>query len=393
MVENPDFDEPISRIGTHSGKWDALETIYKLDPNDSIAMWVADMEFKAPEAVTSALSAMVDHAIFGYYGDKTSYHDAITGWMQRRHGWSVDPASIFTTHGLVHGTAMCVHTYTEPGDGIILFTPVYHAFSRVIRAARRRVVESPLLNTDGRYGLDLEGLQAQLTGTEKMLVFCSPHNPGGRVWTKDELAAICAFCENNDLLLISDEIHHDLVFGGAKHTVMAHASSTIANRLIMMTAASKTFNLAGGHTGNVIISDKALREKFMISMQAHGISANSFGLTSTEAAYRHGDDWLDALLGYLNENRKVFDAGINAIPGLRSMALEATYLAWVDFSRTGMSHDEIKTRVQQGARIATNDGPTFGTGGENFLRFNIACPRAQLEEAVKRMQDAFSDMQ
>jgi cystathionine beta-lyase len=392
-VERTNFDERINRVGTHSSKWDALESTYNLKPDDGIPMWVADMEFKPPQAVISALSGMVDHGVFGYYGDRSSYHDAIAGWMQRRHGWAIEPSWIFTTHGLVHGTAMCVQTYTQPGEGVILLTPVYHAFARVIRANNRRLVESPLINNEGRYELDLDTLQGELKGDEKMLIFCSPHNPGGRVWTKQELAAVCAFCEKNNLLLVSDEIHHDLVYGGTKHTVMPHVAKCITSNLIMMTAGSKTFNMAGGHTGNVIIEDTTLRAQFDAAMRAGGLSPNSFGVVMTEAAYNHGDDWLKALLGYLDENRKLFDAGINAIPGLESMALEATYLAWVDFSGTGMAHDEIIKRVHTTARIATSDGPTFGKGGENFLRFNFACPRTQLEEAISRMQDAFSDIQ
>lgn len=392
-MEKPDFDELVNRIGTHSSKWDALETVYNLDPADGIPMWVADMEFKAPESVRKALADMVAHGVYGYYGDKASYHDAICNWMLRRHGWSVEPNTIFTTHGLVNGTALCIHAFTKPGDSVILFTPVYHAFARVIKAAGRDVLESRLVNNNGRYELDLDTLQAQLTGKETMLIFCSPHNPGGRVWTPAELVSVALFCEKNNLLLVSDEIHHDLVFEGNTHTVMPNAAPDMMHRIVTMTAASKTFNLAGAHSGNVIISDAKLHKQFSDALMSYGISGNSFGLTLTEAAYNDGEDWLIQLIAYLDENRKVFDAGINAIPGLRSMPLQATYLAWVDFSGTGMSHDEIKSRVKNDARIATNDGPSFGSGGDFFQRFNLACPRAQVEEAVARMQRAFADIQ
>ena len=392
-MEKPDFDELVNRIGTHSSKWDALETVYNLDPADGIPMWVADMEFKAPESVRKALADMVAHGVYGYYGDKTSYHDAICGWMLRRHGWSVEPNTIFTTHGLVNGTALCIHAFTKPGDSVILFTPVYHAFARVIKAAGRDVLESRLVNNNGRYELDLDTLQAQLTGKETMLIFCSPHNPGGRVWTPAELVSVALFCEKNNLLLVSDEIQHDLVFECNTHTVMPNAAPDMMHRIVTMTAASKTFNLAGAHSGNVIISDSRLHKQFSDALMSYGISGNSFGLTLTEAAYNDGEDWLIQLIAYLDENRKVFDAGINAIPGLSSMPLQATYLAWVDFSGTGMSHDEIKSRVKNDARIATNDGPSFGSGGDFFQRFNLACPRAQVKEAVARMQRAFADIQ
>ena len=356
-------------------------------------MWVADMEFKPPQAVTQALSSMVDHGVFGYYGDQSSYLNAIVSWMERRHNWKIDPSWIFTTHGLVNGTALCIDTYTEPGDGIILFTPVYHVFSKLIAAGNRRLVESPLVDRDGRYEMDLAELESQLKGDEKMIVFCSPHNPCGRVWEKQELKAVCDFCEKHDLILVSDEIHHDLVFPGNVHTVMPHASSNISKRLIMMTAATKTFNMAGGHSGNVIIEDEDLRAKFASTMSRTGTSPNSFGISMTEAAYNFGAEWLDQLIDYLDKNRQFFDERINAIPGLQSMKLEATYLAWVDFSGTGMSREEFTDRVQNTAKIATNYGPTFGTGGDNYLRFNFACPRAMLEEAIGRVESAFADLQ
>ncbi|MDZ7823749.1 MAG: MalY/PatB family protein [Ahrensia sp.] len=392
-MTKPDFDTPINRIGTNCSKWDALESIYKIPADEGLAMWVADMEFHPPQAVLDELTNMVDHGVFGYYGDQTSYKNAIASWMARRHQWTVDPAWIFTTHGLVNAVAFCVQTWTKPSEAVILFTPVYHAFARTIKANGRRVHESPLVNTDGRYTFDLSALEASLQGDEKMLIFCSPHNPGGRVWTREELQGICDFCIKHNLLLVSDEIHHDLVFGNTKHTVMAHISEAVKSRLVMLTASSKTFNMAGAHCGNVIIEDAVLRNQFDETLKANGISPNSFGIRMTEAAYKSGDEWLEALLDYLTENRRVFDAGINAIPGLHSMALEATYLAWVDFSGTGMDREEFTSRVERVAKIAANHGPTFGSGGENFMRFNIACPRAQIEDAVKRMGEAFADLQ
>lgn len=387
------FDEKINRIGTHSAKWDMMEKAYGVSPEGGIPMWVADMDFRPPQAVSDALQGMVDHGVFGYYGDDASYREAICGWMERRHGWSVRPEWIFTTHGLMNGTSLCLQAFTQKGDGVILFTPVYHAFARAIKASGRKVVESPLVNVDGRYGMDLEGLQGRLDGSEKMVILCSPHNPGGRVWSVAELQALAAFCVKNDLLLVSDEIHHDLVFAGHKHTVMPVAAPDIASRLVMMTATTKTFNIAGCHTGNVIIADPDLREVFAAEMAAMEISGNSFGLVMAEAAYNGGEEWLAELLAYLDENRRIFDAAINAIPGLKSMPLEATYLAWVDFSGTGMDAEEFTARIEKTARIAANHGDTFGTGGEKFLRFNLATPRALVEEAVERIKAAFADLQ
>ncbi len=388
------FDEQINRINTHSVKWDMMEKMFGVPSDDGIAMWVADMEFRPPHCVQKAVEEMAAHGLYGYFGDDTNYLDAIRWWMRTRHGWEVDATAIFTTHGLVHGTAMCVDTFTAPGDGVILMTPVYHAFARVIKAAGRDVLECKLARNGDQYEMDFAAWDAQITGREKMMILCSPHNPGGRVWTKDELRGVADFCKRHNLVLVSDEIHHDLVLPGAKHTVMALAAPDILDRLVMMTATTKTFNIAGCHSGNVIIPDVSLRSKFAAKMNAMGISPNSFGMFMATAAYSpEGAAWVDSLTQYIDENRKIFDAGVNAIPGVRSMPLQATYLAWVDFSGTGMAPTEFTARVEQGARIAANHGTPFGAGGETFLRFNLAAPRAQVVEAVSRLQAAFADLQ
>ena len=387
------FDTQVNRLGTHCVKWDMMQPLYGISPQDGLAMWVADMEFRPPAAVQRALEKMTAHGIYGYFGDESRYLDAIRWWMETRHGWTVDPSHIFTTHGLVNGTGLCVDAFTQPGDGVVLMTPVYHAFARVIRAAGREVVECPLALEDGRYRMDFTAWDAQMTGREKMLILCSPHNPGGRVWTLDELQATADFCRRHDLILVSDEIHHDLLYPGQKHHVMAKLEG-IADRLVMMTAATKTFNIAGSHTGNVIIADPDLRKRFAARMGALGLSPNSFGLHMVTAAYSpEGAEWVDALMAYLDGNRRLFDDGLAAIPGLKSMPLEATYLAWVDFSGTGMEPAEFTARVEKGAKIAANHGDTFGKGGESFLRFNIAAPRSQVAEAVARLQKAFADLQ
>ncbi|MDB5666366.1 MalY/PatB family protein [Cypionkella sp.] len=387
------FDAPINRLGTHSVKWDSMEAIYGVPAEGGIAMWVADMDFRPPACVQRALEGMLAHGVYGYYGDDTAYLDAIRWWMQTRHGWAVEREHIFTTHGLVNGTAMCVDAFTKPGDGIVLFTPIYHAFARVIKSAGRDVVECRLANVNGRYEMDFAAWDAQMTGSETMLILCSPHNPGGRVWTLDELQGVADFCGRHNMLLISDEIHHDLVMPGQKHTVMT-ALPGISERLVMMTATTKTFNIAGAHSGNVIIADAKLRARFAERMNAMGVSPNSFGIFMATAAYSpEGAAWVDELCAYLAENARVFNEGVNEIPGLKSMQLEATYLAWVDFSGTGMQPAEFIDRVQSQAKIAANHGTPFGAGGESYLRFNIATPRAVIMEAVKRLKMAFADLQ
>ncbi|EBA10538.1 MalY/PatB family protein [Sagittula stellata] len=388
------FDEEIDRHGTHSVKWDMMESIYGVPSDEGLAMWVADMDFRPPDCVQAAVQRMADHGLYGYFGDDRAYREAICWWMRERHGWTVEPGAIFTTHGLVNGTALCVQTYTEPGDGVVLFTPVYHAFARVIKASGREVVECPMAQEDGRYVMDFEAYDAQMTGREKMVILCSPHNPGGRVWTREELQGVADFAKRHDLILVSDEIHHDLVMPGQTHVPMPLIDDSINDRLVMMSATTKTFNIAGSHIGNVIVPDEALRARFAATMAGLGISPNSFGMFMAEAAYSpDGAAWVDELVQYLDGNRRLFDEGINAIPGLQSMDMQATYLAWVDFAGTGMTAEEYGNRVQQQAKIAVNHGPTFGTGGESFLRFNFATPRARVAEAVRRMQEAFSDLQ
>jgi cysteine-S-conjugate beta-lyase len=388
------FDEIIDRRGTHCVKWDMMETLYGVPADEGLAMWVADMDFRPPDCVQQALRGMTDHGVYGYFGDDRPYKAAIRWWMETRHGWTVEPDWIFTTHGLVNGTAMCVDTWTKPGDGVVLFTPVYHAFARVIRAAGREVVEFPMPVENGRYGLDLESWDTRMTGRERMLILCSPHNPGGRVWTAEELRGVAEFAKRHDLILVSDEIHHDLVLPGHRHIPMTLAAPDITDRLVMMTATTKTFNIAGSHVGNVIIPDPSLRAAFAARMAAMGISPNSFGIVMATAAYSpEGAAWVDRLVAYLEGNRRVFDDGVNGIPGLRSMPLEATYLSWVDFSGTGMAPEEFTRRVERDARIAANHGASFGTGGESFLRFNIATPRRRVEDAVARLRAAFADLQ
>ena len=385
------FDEIIDRRGTHSVKWDKMQALYGVSPDDGIAMWVADMDFRPPQVVQRALEGMLAHGLYGYFGDDREYLAAIRWWMANRHGWEVDPSHIFTTHGLVNGTALCVQAFSQPGDGVVLFTPVYHAFARVIRGSGRKVVEVPMVEVDGRMTMTFPDTLPEGT---TMAILCSPHNPGGQVWTVEELRGVADFARRHDLVLVSDEIHHDLVMPGHKHTVMPLAAPEIADRLVMLTAATKTFNIAGAHTGNVIIADPALRAKFAAVMEGGGVSPNSFGLFMVTAAYSpEGAAWVDALNQYLDGNRKLFEAGIAKIPGARVIPLQSTYLEWVDFSGTGMDTAEIHRRVQAEARIAPNHGAPFGTGGETFLRFNIATPRSVVEQAVARLQAAFADLQ
>lgn len=388
------FDDIIDRRNTKCAKWDAMEKLYGVSPDEGISMWVADMDFQVADFILEAGQKLLDHGVLGYQGDFADYKQSICWWMKNRHDWTVNPDDVFSTYGLVNAVALTLQAFTQPNDGIVLFTPVYHAFAKIINAGGRKVVECEMPQENGIYYMDFAAYDAQMTGSEKMVILCSPHNPGGRVWTREELIEVAAFCERHDLLLISDEIHHDLVFGGHKHLPMPVAQPEITNRLITLTAPSKTFNIAGNHSGNVIISDPVLHAKFDATMKSLAIATTVFGTAMTTAAYSPaGAEWVDGLVAYLDRNRQTFDAGINAIPGLKSMPLQSTYLAWVDFTDTGMEPSEISDRTAKAANIAANLGGTFGTGGENFMRFNLGCPHSVVEDAVKRMQAAFGDLQ
>ncbi|WP_373355729.1 MalY/PatB family protein [Pseudoroseicyclus sp. CXY001] len=388
------FDEIIDRRGAHTAKWDAMEAFAGVSPDGGLPMWVADMEFRPPQVALDAAQRLIELGSFGYFGDDTAYRESIRSWQEARHGVTIDPAHICTTHGLVNAIGVILDEFTAPGDGVVVFSPVYHAFGRIVRAAGRELIECEMgIGPDGTYALDLERYAAQLPSHAKVLIFCTPHNPAGRLWRREEIEAVAAFARAHDLLLISDEIHQDLVLPGSKHIPTALIEG-VEDRLITLAAASKTFNIAGAHTGQAIIADDALRARFTARLGALGLSPNSIGLHMTTAAYSPaGAEWVDALCAYLAGNVDVFAEGIKAIPGLTMMPMEATYLAWVNTEGTGMTADEVKARVNGTARIAPSPGPDFGKGGAGWLRFNLAMPRAQIEEAVSRLQEAFADLQ
>ena len=389
-----DFDRVIDRRGTHASKWDSMAKLSGIDAPDAIAMWVADMDFAAPPGVTEALMAMARRGVHGYYGDTGSWAAALAEWMQRRHNLALDPAWVSPVPGVVAGLGLILQAASAPGDEVVVFPPAYHAFRRIIVANERRILDAELVESNGRYAMDLDALRARLTPRTKVVFFCSPHNPGGTVWTREEIRALAQFCAEHDLLLVSDEIHCDLVFAGARHTPTLTAAPEIADRLVTTFAATKTFNLAGAHAGACVTSNAALKRAIDARVMASGLgSYNSFGMITTEAAWRTGEAWLDALLPYLTASRDLFDRRIEAAaPGARSMRLEATYLAWVDFSGTGLPPDEVAARVKSRARIFASPGPQFGPGGNSWLRFNFATPRPILEEALDRLDEAFSDL-
>jgi cysteine-S-conjugate beta-lyase len=390
-----DFDRLIERRGTHSSKWDNIARVAGGPvPDDAIPMWVADMDFGAPPGVTAALAEEVDRAAHGYYADTGSWAAALVDWMARRHSVAVDPAWVSPVPGIVSGLGLVLQAVSDPGDEVVVFPPAYHAFRRIIPANRRRILDVELVEAEGRYTIDRDALAAKVSPATKVVFLCSPHNPGGTVWSAEALRALAAFCIDRDLILVSDEIHCDLVFDGARHTPTLTAAPEVADRLVACVSATKTFNLAGAHVGALIVPNSELKRRIDERIGASSLASyNRFGMIATEAAWRTGAPWLDALLPYLAASRDLFDRCIEAAaPGARSMRLDATYLAWVDFSGTGLAPTDVAERVKAGARVFPSPGSQFGPGGDGWLRFNFAMPRPLLVEALDRLDAVFQDL-
>ncbi len=388
------FDRVIERRGTHSSKWDQIEKLSGIKGDDAIPMWVADMDFAAPAGVTEALGAEVQRGTHGYYANTGSWAQALAEWYRKRHDFPIDPDWVSVTPGIVSGCGLILQALTEPDDEVVLFTPVYHAFRRIITNNGRRIFDSPLVEENGRYRMDFDTLRKTITPRTKIVFFCSPHNPGGNCWSREEIRELADFCIEHDLILVSDEIHCDLVFSHARHLPTALVAPDVTDRLVTCVAATKTFNLAGAHVGALVTSNPEMKKKIDERINAAGLgSYNLFGMVATEAAWRTGEDWLDALLPYIAANCAHFDRRIEeAAPGARSMRLDATYLAWVNFAGTGLSEKAVADRVAHKARIFVNQGPAFGPGGAGFLRFNLATPRPILDEALERLDEAFADL-
>ncbi len=388
-----DFNRVIERRGSHASKWDNIAKLSGIKSADAIPMWVADMDFAAPPGVTKALTAEVNRATHGYYADTGTWAQALCDWMAKRHALEVDPAWVSPVPGIVAGLGLIIQAMSDPGDEVVVFPPAYHAFRRIIVANDRKILDAELVDQNGRYAMDLDRLAASLTPKTKIVFFCSPHNPGGTVWTPEEIRALAKLCIERNLILVSDEIHCDLVLSAKKHAPTLMAAPEVADRLITCVAATKTFNLAGAHVGACFTSNAAIKRRLDARIMASGLASyNTFGMIATEAAWRTGEAWLDELLPYLKANKDHFERRIEEIaPGARAMRLDATYLAWVNFAGTGLPVADVAARIKDRARIFASPGEQFGPGGGTWMRFNFATPRPILDEALKRLEDAFRD--
>lgn len=393
------FDQIIDRRHTNSSKHDNNAVMFGRE--DVLDLWVADMDFPVPTPVAEAIKKRAEHPIYGYTFPPASLYEAIVERVDRLYGWKIKKEWIVFNAGVVNGLYSAVEAFSHRGDELIVQPPVYYPFFGAIKNTGRQVIHNPLKEVNGRYEMDFEGLEKLFEVRTsfpvrmpriKALVLCSPHNPVGRVWTKEELQRLAEICVKHNCLIFSDEIHCDLLAPGVEHTVTATLSPEIEQHTITFMSASKTFNIAGLATSFVIIPNDELRQRYVAARAGHN-SGNVFGFVATEAALTQCDDYLEQLRAYLHENYRFFSEFIaERLPMLRVANLEGTYLAWVDMRQLGMSPLELQTFMREKARLALDDGYAFGPGGEGFQRFNLACPRSIVEEALLRLEKAINEL-
>lgn len=382
------FDEVISREGTNCEKFDAREQIF--GRADVIPMWVADMDFAAPPAVVEAIRKRAEHPILGYSYRSDSYWQSIIGWVERHSGWKIQREWLDFTPGVVSGIVYALLAFTEPGDRIVIQPPVYHPFARQIRLNDRVVVNNPLRETNGHYEIDFEDLDRKLAGA-KVLLMSSPHNPTGRVFTREELTRIGQLCVKHDVLILSDEIHGDIVYAPQKFIHIASIDDSIAARTLTFIAPSKTFNIAGLSTSVSIVPNPVLNQRLQEEYaKMHADQGNIFGAVALEAAYTHGDEWLEQLLQYLKGNVDyVCNFLQERIPSIHCVPPQGTYLMWLDFREWGMTHEEIYQFLIDKAGWGVNKGSMFGEEGRGWMRVNIATQRSVLEQAMEQLYQAW----
>jgi putative C-S lyase len=387
-----DFTSIVDRAGKGAAKWEDMKKKYPDLPPGIIPLSVADMEFRAVPEITRGLTEYLEDLVLGYTVPTPAYYEAVCGWMKNRHDWDIDRDWIVTSNGVVSGLFDAVRAFTNPGDGVIILAPVYYPFYRAIEINGRRVVASGLMTKDGRYAVDYDDLETRAKEKKNtLLIFCSPHNPVGRVWDREELERIGSICLENKVTVVSDEIHFDIVLPGYTHTVFASLNEDFAQNTVTCTAPSKTFNLAGLQASNIIIKNENLRKAFQETQTLHsGVSMlNIFGYKACEIAYTKCEKWLDELLGVLDQNRKITEEFIQKkTRGIRVSRLEGTYLQWWDCRALGMDCGELEQFMTNEALLFSDEGYVFGGQGKGFERINLACPSAVLEAALERLKGA-----
>lgn len=387
-----EFDQINDRRNTNCVKWDSITQTYKKEK--LLPFWVADMDFMAPSPVTQALETFVKKGIYGYSIPPESLYQSIIDWQKRRHGYGITKEEILFSPGVVPSIAVAIQAFTEPGDAVLIHDPVYPPFAKMVTANQRKLVRNTLIERNGHFEMDLAAMETQIVDNQiKLFILCNPHNPGGRVWHKEELQAVGRLCQKHQVLVISDEIHEDLIFQPHHHVSFHTVQPDFADFSIVLTAATKTFNLAGIKNSMVFIKNPELKKRFTTQQEKTEQSQiNTFGLIGTEAAYREGEVWLTDLLTYLQENLSfACDYFRDQMPKLKVLQPEGTYLLWLDFSAFQLSDKQLQEKLINEAGVVLNPGITFGPGGTQHMRFNIACPRKILAQGLQQIAEAFSE--
>ena len=387
-----DFDEEVSREGTDCVKYDLKKEIF--GTGDVIPMWVADMDFKTPDFIIDALKKRLEHEIMGYSFHPEKYFTSISAWFLKRHNWKIENEWICFCPGIVPALNLCTLAFTRPGDSVIIQPPVYTPFFSAVENHGRNLIYNQLTEEDGRWSMNLDSLADSITPTTRMIIISNPHNPVGRSWTPDELADLADICLKNNILVLSDEIHCDLVLPGFRHTPAAKLSEKIAEITVTCIAPSKTFNLAGLSTSTVIISNSVLRKYFNSKIEHLQISnGNIFGTVASIAAYSEGSEWLENLMEYLNRNTGyVIDYCREFIPEITPARPEATYMIWLDCRKLGMPGKKLGEFFVSKAKVGMNEGSSFGPGGEGFMRMNLATTYKMVKQAMEQIREAVESL-
>lgn len=382
------FDEIIERRGTSSFKFDKLKENFGNE--DLLSLWVADMDFRTPDFIVEALKERCGHEVFGYTFASDAYYESIINWVHYKYNWNIQREWISYIPGIVKGLAFCVDCFTQPGDKVIIQPPVYHPFRLVPEAMKREVVYNPLRLGEHGYEMDFEQLESVIDEQCKLFILCSPHNPGGIVWSRETLARLAEICAKHNILIISDEIHAEMAYPGNKHIPFAHVSETAAANSITFMAPSKTFNIAGIVTSYTIIPDAKLREQFFSFLEARELGAGTiFAYTATTAAYTYGAEWLQQMRQYVMDNVRYVETFIREeIPQIKVYPPQASFLLWLDCRKLGLKQEALVDLFIKDAGLALNDGSMFGLGGEGYMRMNIGCPRSVLEQAMSQLKRA-----
>lgn len=384
-----DFDTVPNRRGTNCFKYDFAREMGM--PEDVLPLWVADMDFPTAPAVLERLHALAEHGIFGYTGVKDAYFSAVHNWYAQRFGWETQRSWLVTTPGVVFAIAIAIRAFTQKGDAILIQQPVYYPFANKVTENDRQLVVNPLVLKNGRYEMDFADMERKIVDYHvKMLLLCSPHNPVGRVWTKEELLRVGEICQKHGVLVVSDEIHADFTYAGHTHRVFASVKSEFADFTITCTAPSKTFNLAGLQNSNIFIPNRQLRHAYKKELSACGCGGtNCMGMAACQAAYEAGADWLEQLKQYLAGNLAYIRQFLREkLPDIALIEPDGTYLVWLDLRKLGLTEQQQRQLIVQDAKLWLDTGTLFGQGGDGFERINIACPRTTIEQAMQRLEHA-----